>query len=273
MKNVLKSLIIVVLIVLSFSSCKSDDDPQTQVSVKITDGPFPFNLATEANVTVKKIELKNENGEYVTVFEGEAGYNMVSLTNGVSADVTNTEIKPGVYSKVKITIKGEGVKFSNGTNMNIFGSNTSTRTETIQPALVIEDGTNSNLLFDLDLSNSFGFSGAYGFPINWISNASDISNILFCHFTPSFRVVDLDQTGEISGTVTLDGAGVANAQVTITANGDIVHTHTEENGTYKFIGILDGNYTVTVETNNNLSGTNSTVINGTGTSTCDVSIN
>lgn len=270
MKN-LKTILFVLTVsvfAFTFTSCKSDDEPETQVSVKLTDGPFPFNFATEANVTVQKIELQNESGEYVTVFEGESGYNMVALTNGISADVTSTSLAAGTYTQAKITIKGESVGFNNNFNIDVSGD-VSTTTEVIYPPLVIEEGSNSNLLLDLDLSNSFSFSEVLGGITDWITNVSGITT---CSFTPQLRVVDLDQTGEISGTVTANGEAVANAEVTINANGTEINTHTEADGTYRFIGIVAGNYTVTVDTSDDFSGSNTTEVSGTDSAKCDVTI-
>ncbi len=271
MKN-LKTILFVLTVsvfAFTFTSCKSDDEPETQVSVKLTDGPFPFNFATEANVTVQKIELKNESGEYVTIFEGEAGYNMVALTNGTSADVTSTSLTAGTYTHAKITIKGESVGFNNNSNVDVSGDVSAT-TEVIYPPLVIEEGSNSNLLLDLDLSNSFSFSGSFGGVFfDWIT---DVSGITTCSFTPQLRVVDLDQTGEISGTVTVNGEAVANAEVSINANGGTINTHTEADGTYRFIGIVEGNYTVTVNTSDNFSGSNTAQVSGTASASCNVTI-
>ena len=86
-------------------------------------------------------------------------------------------------------------------------------------------------------------------------------------------MVDLDQTGEVSGTVTANGNVVANAEVTITTNGSTINTHTEADGTYKFIGIINGNYTVTVETSDNLTGSNSAEVSDSNSATCNITIN
>ena len=77
MKNLVKSLIVISAVIFLFSSCDSDDKPETESTVKVvlTDGPFPFDFVTQANVDVAKIELKTQNGEYVTVFEGSGSFN------------------------------------------------------------------------------------------------------------------------------------------------------------------------------------------------------
>ncbi len=271
MKNVFKSLIVLVLVVISFSSCNSDDEPKTQVSVKLTDGPFPFNFATAANVTIDKIELKNENGDYIVVFEGNASYNMVDLTNGVTADFEAATVESGTYSEIKVTISDASVVLSNGTSFDTSSSDQVVEIA-ISPVLVVEEGGTSEVLLDLDLGASFSFSNSIlGTFIGWINNIDSIND---CSFHPHFRACDVNQTGEIEGTVNVEGSAYENAELHIEVNGETVSTHSEADGTFKFIGVSEGTYTVYASTENSGSTQVANVtVSGTNTATCDVIIN
>jgi len=278
MKNVIKNLVILSAIIFAFASCNSDDSSNNTgtVKVQLTDAVFPFNFVTEANVAVAKVELKTENGEFTTVFEasenGSATYNMVTLTNGTTAQVESTSLENGTYTEARVTLSDANIHLSNNTNYNAnIDANTQT-TVTINPPLVVEIGQDSNILFDLDLQNSFSFLGNGNLPwMNWINSITDITG---CSFTPHFRVCDLDQTGAIGGAVSVSGANIENADVSIQVDGATVHTHLEADGSFKFIGVRNGTYAVSVETENNGSTTeNNIVVSNNATTTCSLVIN
>lgn len=273
MKNLVKNLLVILVIIFLFSSCNSDDKSETESTVKVvlTDGPFPFDVVTQANVEMTKIELKNENGIYITVFEGSGNYNMVNLTNGVTADVETNVLEPGTYSEAKITFNAANVQFFNGVSFQANVNTNSAHVVSISPALVVEEGQTSEILLDLDLDNSFEFLNLLDLPISgWISSIDFISG---CNFQPQLRACDYNQTGEIIGTVQVGGELFANADVSIEIDGDVIHTHSEADGTFKFIGVKEGAYTVTVDTENVGSVQEEVVVQGTGTSNCTITIN
>ena len=106
--------------------------------------------------------------------------------------------------------------------------------------------------------------------MNWINSVTDITG---CSFDPQFRVCDLDQTGEIEGTVTVNGTVLGNADVSIEIDGETINTHTESDGTFKFIGVKNGTYTVSVSTENDGSATASDiVVSGNATANCTVEL-
>ena len=272
MKNLVKSLIVISAMIFLFSSCNSDDkEEQTSVKVVLTDGPFPFNFATHANVGIAKIELKKENGVYVTVFAGSENYNMVTLTNGDTADVETSTLDAGTYTEARVTFNAANIALSNG---NTFEANVNNNAHvvSIDPVLVVNEGENSEILFDLDLDNSFSFMNTFNLPFSgWISSIDAISG---CHFQPHLRACDFHQTGEIKGTVNVDGNLFEGADVSIVVNGNTIHTHSESDGTFKFIGIKAGTYTVSTTTQDNGSvQVGEIVVTANGTATCSVEIN
>lgn len=255
MKKAIKLFVLSLLIGSAFVACNSNDDDNPSVNndgkgavkVKITDAPFPIDFVTQANVGVAKVELKNENGEYVTVFEGSADYNMVNLTNGETETVANTDIQTGTYTEAKVTLEDASVHLSNGTVYDLTSDAQGTYSVTIDPPLVVEDDEDSDVLLDLDLNHSFQFSTT-GF-MDWIT---DIMNITGCNFQADFRACDLDQTGEIDGEVkTANDTAVKGALVTVTVDGDTVSTLTDADGKFTFLGIKEGDYTVHVSTESN----------------------
>jgi len=253
MKKTIRLFVLTLLFGSIFIACNSNDDSPNNndnkgaVKVKITDSVFPFNFVAQANVGVAKVELKNQNGDYVTVFEGNSEYNMVNLTNGTTETVSTDEIETGTYTEAKVTLSDASAHLSNGTTFNLTSDAQGSYNVTIDPPLVVEDTGDSDVLLDLDLNQSFQFSTNTF--MDWIN---DVTNIDGCDFNAHFRACDLDQTGKIEGSVkTSNGDYLANALVTINVNGETISTLSDGDGAFSFIGVKEGDYTVHVETQNN----------------------
>ena len=274
MKNLMKKIMVLALALVVFTSCDDDNDTipdgQGKVKVTLTDAPFPFEFVTKANVGVAKVELKTSNGDYVVVYDGSVSYNMVELTNGVTAEVGTTNIETGTYGQARVTLNSASVNLSNGTEYNLDSEATAnTYTVSIEPELVVEQDAFSEVLFDLDINESFSFYGSgAGNLFDWITSVDWIEG---CNFNPHFRVCDRNQTGEISGTVNADDA--ENAQVYVSINGKEVYTHAKADGSFTFIGVNPGTYTVHVKTKHGGSANASDItVTAGSTTTCTVTV-
>ena len=254
-KMMTKLLLLILVTGSLFTACKKDaEDNDAKVAVKLTDDPFPYNFVAEANVDFTKIELKNENGDYVTVYSGSHTENVAAYTNGATANVTVAAVSPGTYTDVRVTIGGVTVKLTNNETYSVDAA-TSFETEVpIYPEITVSEGDEANLLFDMDLSDSIQFSG--GFFGDWISDIMQISGIQ--SFDPDIRAVVVEHTGSISGQVIDDnGDAVAYAEVKVKydydadGNDEDVTTIADANGQYKIIGLPAGTYKVEVDTENN----------------------
>ncbi len=281
----MKYVFMLAVLTTAFISCKNEEeipDGKGEVGVKLTDASFPFGFVSEANVGVTKVELKNADGEYVTVFEASSSasttYNLLEYTNGATATVETSDIAPGVYSRARITFDAVSVHM----NGNIDGGNgddtvfdlsedlSSSYEVSIDPALEVEEGEHSDVLFDIDANSAFSFNTSIiGEFIHMITEISGCSLTLS---EQSIRVCDLDQTGAISGKVTVSGDTEENLLVQVNANGHTLTTHTKSDATYTFIGIKGGDYTVKVTTSDNQVHQSSVTVTGTETGTCDFTI-
>jgi hypothetical protein len=257
---------------------KKDNDNVGDVSVKLTDAAFPFDFVSQANVGITKIEFKNSKGEYVTVFEtsNNRSYNILDYTNGNTATVENNTLPVGTYTHSRVTFGNASVNMNGSTTgsggNSIFNFNNlpqKTYEVACYPVLDVEDAGNSDVLIDIDANKTFQFQ-SNGFFGNWINL---ITNITGCSYTPAFRVCDLNKTGKITGNVTSKGQNIKNAFVTVTVGNNEIATHTETNGTYAFIGIPEGNYTVKVELDNGNVSSQSVTVGGTNTAACNFVLN
>ncbi len=283
MKTSMKFYFVLMLLAGFFASCSEkidDNDNKGNVNIKLTDAAFPFDFVSQANVGITKIELKNEKGEYLTVFETSSGtgnsYNILEYTNGNTVTVKNSTLPVGTYSHSRVTF-GEASVIMNGSitgsGENSFFNFSSADQRTIEvacyPVLDIEDSGNSDVLIDIDANNTFQFqsNGVFG---SWISLITSISG---CTYNPTFRVCDLNKTGKISGNVTLNGVNTQNAIVTVNVDNNTLATHTEADGKYAFIGIPSGNYSIKVELEDGTVSTQSVTISGTNTTNCNFVLN
>jgi len=255
MKTVLKLNakigLLIMLMILSLTGCKKDNN-NGDVSVKVTDDPFPVSFVTEANVEIAKIELKNENGEYVTVLESSASTNMVNYTNGATAEIAVTAIPEGKYSEAKLTMGTASIYLSDSRYFNDTASANQSVTVKVSPELEVQSGQSQEILLDLDLSDSFELGGMFG---GWFTSVAQITGITSFH--PDFRAVSLSKTGSIEGHVT-DSQNNAMAycvvQVAYDYSGDgspdTVSTIADAHGNYKIIGLPTATYEITVKADN-----------------------
>jgi len=259
MKSKVKTSIQFLSMLLIFAglitSCSDDDDTDVSsnegsVAVELTDDPFPMSRVSAANIGVAKIELKDSEGNYVTVFEGNSEVNMVNYTNGATAEVTVNTVPEGSYVEARITLSDASVDLSDGTHFDASVSTSQSYSVQISPAVEVSAEQNESLLLDLDLSDSFEFE--FSVIGDFFSDITGISS-----FEPDFRAVCLSKTGSVEGTVTDEnGEAVAYAYVETEYdyNGDgeaeSVSTIADANGHYAFIGLPEGSYEVKVETEN-----------------------
>ncbi len=248
MKKMIKTIFMLAVVATLFTSCSKDSDipaGKGEVKTSITDGPFPFNIVKEANIDVTKIEVKTTSGEYVVLYDGSVTYNLVGLTNGITADVKTTNIDPGTYTEARITTTSASISFEGGNSFTA-SANGDPYVVQIEPALVVEDGESTEILIDIDLGKSFSFFGFGGFQMpDWFNSPFLVNS---CTYHPHIRVCNFGKTGKITGNVTLNNTEYENANVYFTINGETVSTHTKADGSFTFIGVTEGNYTVHCKT-------------------------
>ena len=252
-KTSIKLFLLLLVTGSMMTACKKDDD-KAKVSVQLTDDPFPVQFLAEANVEITKIELKNDQDDYVVVFEGHKTTNVANYTNGSTAEVTVKTVPNGTYKGVRVTVGNVSVKMTDNTVFEFNAAAGSQSEVDIEPALQVSDGQVGDLLLDLDLADSFEFSGS--FMGGWITSIAQITGI--DDFDADFRAVALNKTGTVSGTVkdaNDEPVAYADVKIKYDYNGDglddDVTTHTEADGHFKIIGLPQGVYKLKVETENN----------------------
>lgn len=247
-------------VIMAFVSCSDQDDVHSgtgRLSVQLTDAPFPHNLVAEANVTVFKVDARNkvgadtdvetdaENGSpFVVLMEQEIQVNLLELTNGVTKTLVDVDVPVGTYDLVRVYVKGINVVLTDGRVYDLkvpSGEQTGIKVF-IKPGLTVAGGLSSDLLLDFDVSKSFVAKG----------DSKDVAGITGFNFKPVIKASNLSTSGSLIGTVTTlqndTSLGLEGAQISVFAADTLnTTTFTDATGSYMVMGLMAGNYDVSVE--------------------------
>jgi hypothetical protein len=241
-------MVLAVMVVgILFAACQEEFNNEStsgKLKIQLTDAPFPTDLVAEANVTITKIEVRKvsegeeEGNSFITLSEEEMSFNLLELTNGVTAGLVDLEIEAGSYDLVRLYVSEASVLLSDGTKhaMKVpSGAQTGIKIF-IKPSIEIAGGLTSDLLLDFDVSKSFVVQG----------NPNSPAGIKGFIFKPVIKASNLSTTGRLTGTVfDAEELAIDGAQVSIMA-ADTVYTtsFTDVNGEYTILGVDAGTYKV-----------------------------
>jgi len=245
-----KLIALIIIVATSLFACNNDDSTngtKGKLSIQLTDAPFPTDIVEKANVTINKIEVRKKgetDGEdkFIILSEEEKTFNLLDLTNGVTASLVDLEIEVGTYDLIRLYVSTASIKIKNieqefelkipsgaQTGIKIF----------VDPSIEVKGGLTSELLLDFVVSKSFILQG----------NTNSPAGIKGFSFKPVIKASNLSTTGRLTGNVyDAADAAIEGAQVSIIA-ADTVYTtsFTDENGEYALLGVDAGTYKVTYE--------------------------
>lgn len=243
MKKMYLKIFAVVALVMAgiFAGCDNDGVAGSgKLKIQLTDAPFPTDLVAEANVTINKIEIRKsgdtEGRPFVILSEKEISFNLLDLTNGVTASLVDLEIEKGMYDLVRLYVSDASVKLADGTEYELkvpSGAQTGIKIF-IDPAIEVAGGLTAELLLDFNVAKSFVAKGDVSAP----------EGITGFNFKPVIKGANLSTAGRLTGTVTdVEHVAIDGVQVSIIA-ADTVYTtsFTDENGDYAILGVDAGTY-------------------------------
>ena len=248
MKSISIKLVILALLFTWFmTSCSENGEEESQygtLSLRLTDAPFPTDEVLEANVTISKIEIRGKGEEtkgspFTTLSDEVSSYNLLDLTNGVTASLLSLEIPVGSYDLIRVYVSEASVVLNDGTTYDLFvpsGSSSGIKVF-VSPSIDVAGGLTTDLLLDFDVAQSFVPQG----------NSTDGYNGFI--FKPVIKGTNISTTGRLVGTVldSLESPAIG-AQITVYA-GDTINTNsfTDDNGAYEVLGLEAGSYDVVYE--------------------------
>ncbi len=190
------------------------------VALQITDGPFfeEGSCVTQAWITIPQaagVQVKSDSGVFVDLdiveptdavasdtMAWEGGLlrvNLLSLTNGVIADLAAGQLPAGAYSEIRLLVEDTELVFEDGSTSTFkvpSGSSSGLKIK-VRPSFVVAPGKVTHLDLDFSLAKSFHTAGLGGEP-----SCDDLregrGKVLY---HPSIRVVNNDTSGLLEGFV------------------------------------------------------------------------
>lgn len=249
----------IILALLFFSSCSEDLNTASdtgRLTVQLTDAPFPYDLISEANVTIFKIDARykegsmegEENNEdqdksFIVLMEEDRDVNLINLTNGITETLVDMDVPAGSYDLIRVYVKGVNVVLTDGSEFDLIvpgGEQTGIKVF-IEPSLYVGGELSADVLLDFDVSRSFIPKGN--------SKSTGINGF---NFKPVIKASNLTTAGTISGLVSTivdeETIGLDGATVSVFAADTLnTTTFTDESGNYTIMGLTAGSYDVMVE--------------------------
>jgi len=192
-------------------ACGGSDHGTGTLSLAITDAPFP---ATEgcldaALITIDGVRARTDDGftEIGLVDpepDGTVTLDLLQLRAGLMDDLALGELPTGEVSEVRLHVVESVLVFIDDSPDRDFkvpsGAASGLKIKVDPPALVVEDQT-TELIFDVDLANSFHTTGLGGDP-TCEELAMGAGGVIF---SPVVRVNNVATDGIVLGDVTHDG--------------------------------------------------------------------
>lgn len=221
------------LFIFSCSDSTSPGDGQGELKITMVDSPAEFD---NVNIVVTRVEVHKAGSDsssgWVVINNNSATYDLLTLRNGASVVLGNNSLDVGHYTQIRLilgtgsNIVVDGITFSLDVAS---GSQTGIK---LNREFEIEEGLIYELLLDFDAQRSIVLTGNGQYKLK-----------------PVIRVVPTIISGTISGKVNpLD----AEASIYVMSGTDTVSSTFAEatSGSFKFIALLAGTYSVKVSPGN-----------------------
>jgi len=227
--GILKKIMYVTLVgllVVQLTSCdkdKTDDKQVANLTIQMTDAPANYEAVM---VDVKGVEVTADGGGTVMLNTTAKVYNLLELSNGVSAMIATGDLNAGKVSQIRLIL---------GTNNSVkvagvvYPLTTPSAMQSglkLQVNKTFEAGIDYSILLDFDASQSIVLTGTNEYQLK-----------------PVIRTIDTAISGSIKGSIT---PLTANVLVTAISNGVTYTTVTNANGSFLLAGLPLGTYDITI---------------------------
>lgn len=160
------------LMTLNACDLLGGSEGEAHVRVRLVDNPFPFDLVSEANVQISRVELVGEDENY-TVMDEERSYNLLELRDGVSALLGEVDLPVGTYAQARFIVDNADVKLNDGRTFDLkVPSGSETGIKVLLNGLELEEGQDVTVTLDFDVEQSFVVQGD-------VSTPADINGFIF----------------------------------------------------------------------------------------------
>ncbi len=240
--------VLILMTTITFLGCEQADFTPVQLygelTIKITDDPFPIDLIQSAGITIFKVDIReqdvDEDSAFTTISEDTVYFDLMELRNGVTAELLTVELPVGDYDLVRLYVSSADLTLMDGRKFDVkvpSGEQTGIKVF-VKPALKVRSSFSADLLLDFNLEESFVLQGNYKTP-------ADIKSF---SFKPVLRVVNESFAGSFTGFVSDTSSTpipIEGAEILVEKDGEeISKTISDDMGKYSIIGIPDGVYSL-----------------------------
>ncbi len=176
--------------VVVFGGCDSSSVAGNgHLTVRLTDMPFPFDDAAEANVTIVRVELiGTDSTNAIVLSDSSQSFNLLELRDGVTAVLADLEIPSGRYSQLRIIVAEDAsVVMKDSTEFALkVPSGTKTGIKVNLPAFDFSDVDDQAVItVDFNVDESFVVRGT----------PQTVAGITGFLFKPVLKIVEFDING------------------------------------------------------------------------------
>jgi len=262
MRRILGAVTMLLAAVAGMTACDSGatSGGPGQITVLLTDAPFPFDSVKSAHIYIVRIDAKQaattdveaedaSNGGWTTLASPNSAIDLLALDNGVTLNLGTATVPSGTWESFRVVIDPSQsyVTLKDDSRPDIkWPSAGQSGIKILLAEPVVVASNLSTMVVDFDVGASFVLRG------NSIRN----NGLLF---KPVVHAVATDISASFSGTVRGDsptGAPIANATVELLKPGTLLtdtdaanvlrSTATDANGAFSFSFVLPGSYAVRV---------------------------
>lgn len=139
-----------------FVGTSDDESGSARMQVLLVDGPFPFDLVDEVNVTISRVDIRDGRNT-VTIMNDTRTFDLLELQNGVSAELGDIEIPAGTYKEARLAVEDAFVLMNDGRIFDVKVPSGSVKVKL--HGVEVEDGKDVTLTLDFDVGKSFAVQG------------------------------------------------------------------------------------------------------------------
>lgn len=189
--------------------------------------------SAEADTTEADSTENGDDGEWITVSEEPLRVDLLTLQNGNTLILGETELEAGRYNQVRLLLGNNNEVVVDSVTHPLKTPSAQQSGLKLKIDADIEAGTSYSLLIDFDANRSIVKAGNEKAPVapKYI-------------LKPVLRAVNLGQTGSLSGTVEPDSISTS---VYTVVNEDTIGTTTATDGSFQILGLAAGSYDLTFE--------------------------
>lgn len=132
-------------------------DGNGRVRILLTDAPFPFDLVSEARVTITSVEIVRAGGDVIILSDEEQTFNLLDLRDGVTAEIGEGVVEPGVYTHARLRVSDAAVIMKDGAEYNL--KVPSSRIKILLPQFEVDEEGFSEATLDFHVEHSFVVRG------------------------------------------------------------------------------------------------------------------